>query len=396
MHKKIINNKDGIMFQFEYVNNRQIIFGENKVEALAELLTWHKKSKILFVTSSFLKDISTRVTSIFDKLGVSYVVYDKVDSEPDLHLIDNAVKIFNDEKCDCTVALGGGSVIDVAKAIGMLAQNGGEVEEYQMNGRQPTILPSMFIAIPTTSGTGAEATKVSVVLNNNNGLKKSLYHTTMIADFAILDPTLVTGLPAKITASTGMDAISHAIESYVSTNANTFSEMYSLKAISLINENLEKAVKDGNDLEVRGNMLLGSYLAGCAIACAGIGIAHIMAQPLGAMFHIPHGDACSIFLPISMELNMESATKKYVEVAKALNVYDASKSDKENVALAVARVREIIKNIGAPNSLKPYIKDMPTDAELVDVVQRTTGHVGCNPRKLDEALMLETFKAALI
>ncbi len=380
---------------FEYVNNRQVIFGENKVEALGDLLTWHKKGKILFVTSSFLKDISARVIAIFDKIGVSYVMYDKVDSEPDLHLIDNAVKIFNDEKCDCTVALGGGSVIDVAKAVGMLAMNGGEVEEYQMKGRQPEVVPSMFIAIPTTSGTGAEATKVSVVLNNNNGLKKSLYHTTMIADFVILDPTLVTGLPAKITASTGMDALSHAIESYVSLNANPFSEMYSLRAIELINENLEKAVKDGNDLEARGNMLLGSYLGGAAIS-AGIGIAHIMAQPLGAMFHIPHGDACSIFLPVSMELNIDSATKKYVDVAKALKVFDANKSDKENVALAVARVREIIKNIGAPNSLKPYIKEMPTDADLIDTIQRTTGHVGCNPRKLDEAFMMEAFKAALV
>ena len=152
--------------------------------------------------------------------GIEHVCYDKVAGEPDLHMINGGRDIFLDQHCDCTLALGGGSVIDTAKAIGMLAVNGGNVEDYQMNGKQVTAVPPLFIAVPTTSGTGAEATKTSVVLNNYNGLKKSLYHTTMIADIVILDPSLTTGLPAKITAATGMDALSHAIESYVSLNAS--------------------------------------------------------------------------------------------------------------------------------------------------------------------------------
>ena len=145
----------------------------------------------------------------------------------------------------------------------MLAANGGNIEQYQMDGKPVTKLPPLFIAVPTTAGTGAEATKVSVVKNNYNGLKKSVYHNSMIAEVAILDPLLTVGLPAKITASTGMDALSHAIESYVSLNANPVSEMYSLKAIELISQNLITAYNDPTNLKARENMLLGSYIAGC-------------------------------------------------------------------------------------------------------------------------------------
>ena len=305
-------------------------------------------------------------------------------------MINGGRDLFLKEGCDCSLALGGGSVIDVTKAIGMLAVNGGNVEDYQMDGRQVTQVPPLFIAIPTTSGTGAEATKVSVVLNNYNGLKKSLYHTTMIADIVILDPTLTVSLPEKITVATGMDALSHAIESYVSLNASPISEMYGLKAMELINENLEKAVAYPSSLEARGNMMLGSYLGGCAIT-AGIGIAHIMAQPLGAMFHIPHGDACSIFLPAAMELNLPYATEKYARIAQALGVHDSSKTALENGQAAIQRAKELREAIHAPAHLAPYIQDMPTEQVLIDTVKRTTGHITCNPKPLTEQLMLEIF-----
>ncbi len=379
---------------FEVVNNRQIIFGENKLNSLGDILTWYGKKKVFLSTYNKDAQATKQIIAILEEKGIGYFVYDKVITEPDLHMINNGRDIYLEEGCDAAVALGGGSVIDVTKAIGMLAVNGGLVEQYQMDGKQVTTTPPLFIAIPTTSGTGAEATKVSVVLNNYNGLKKSLYHTTMIADIVILDPTLTVELPTSITVSTGMDALSHAIESYVSLNANPLSEMYGLKAIELINENLVKVVANPSDLEARGNMMLGSYLGGLAIT-AGIGIAHIMAQPLGGMFHIPHGDACAIFLPLSMEENINHASAKYARIAKALNVYEEGSSDMANAQNAISKVREIIATIKAPTSLTPYIKNMPTDEELVDTVKRTTGHVNCNPRPLDEELMLSIFKKAL-
>ncbi len=379
---------------FEIVNNRQIVFGENKIEIIAPTLNWYGKKKAFFVTYDKNAKATGNILKMLQDADIEVELYDEVRGEPDLCVIDNGAKKFNDTKCDCTIALGGGSVIDVAKAIGMIAINGGCVEQYQMEGKVPSTTPPLFIAIPTTSGTGAEATKVSVVYNNNNGLKKSLYHTTMIADISILDPTLVVDLPKAITVSTGMDALSHAIESFVSLNANPISEMNGLKAIELINENLEEVVRNPSNMIARGNMMLASYLGGCAIT-AGIGIAHIMAQPLGALFHIPHGDACSIFLPASMELNIEHATEKYAKIAQALKVAIPSNSDRDNAQLGIQRVKDLRNNIGAPVSLRPYIKEMPSEEDLIATIKKTTGHITCNPRPLDEALMMAAYNSVL-
>ena len=328
------------------------------------------------------------------KAGIAHVCYDSFQGEPDLYVINDGRDLFVKEKCDCTLALGGGTVIDTAKTIGMLAVNGGKVEEYQMEGRQVTTVPPLFVAVPTTSGTGAEATKTSVVYNNYNGLKKSLYHTTMIADVVILDPELTVGLPKQITAATGMDALSHAIESYVSLNASPLTELYGLKSMELVIKNLLTACENPHDLKARGNMMLASYLGGCAIT-AGIGIAHIMAQPLGAQYKIPHGDACSIFLPVAMKLNLDYAERKYVDVAKALGVYRVTATDRDNAIAAIERIRRLRIEIGAPTSLRPYIKEEPDLDKVVKTVKRTTGHITCNPRPLNEQLMIEAFKAAM-
>lgn len=378
---------------FEVVTNRRIIYGENKIDEIAGILKWYGKKKVFFSTFSTEAEQFKRITSSLDNAGIEYVVYDKVISEPDLHMINGGRDLFLAEGCDCTMALGGGSVIDVTKTIGMLSVNGGLVEEYQMNGKQVTTAPPLFIAIPTTSGTGAEATKTAVVFNNYNGLKKSLYHTTMIADIVILDPTLTVALPRKITVATGMDALSHAIESYVSLNASPMTEMYGLKAIEMINKYFITACNEPSNIEARGGMMIASYLGGCAIT-AGIGIDHIMAQPLGAMFHIPHGDACSIFLPVSMELNLDYATAKYAKIAEALGVADPSKSDRDNALAAIEKVKSLRAEVGAPDHLAPYIKEPVSNDFLIDTVKRTTGHITCNPKPLDEQLMLDAFRMA--
>lgn len=379
---------------FEIVNNRQVIFGENKISEIPGLLKWYGCRKVFFAAYSSSSDSYIRIARSLTEAGIEHVCYDKVAGEPDLHMINGGRDIFLDEHCDCTLALGGGSVIDTAKAIGMLAVNGGNVEDYQMNGKQVNAVPPLFIAVPTTSGTGAEATKTSVVLNNYNGLKKSLYHTTMIADIVILDPSLTTGLPAKITAATGMDALSHAIESYVSLNASPLTEMYGLKAMELINRSLKDACQNPGDLKARGNMMLGSYLGGLAIT-AGIGIAHIMAQPLGAMYKIPHGDACSIFLPGSMELNLDYAEARYAKVAEALGAARAGCTDRENALNAIRRIREIRREINAPASLAPYITEAPDMDFIIETVKKTTGHITCNPCPLTEQLMRDAFEKAM-
>lgn len=383
------------MNAWEIVHNRRLIFGAGKIAEIPGIFQWYQKKKVFFAVYDANAPVCKEITDMLQEAGIEYFLYDKVRTEPDLNMINGGRDLFLENGCDCCLAVGGGSIIDVTKAIGMLANNGGLVEEYQMEGRQPTVVPPLFIAVPTTSGTGAEATKTSVVLNNYNGLKKSLYHTTMIAEVTILDPNLTVGMPAKITSATGMDALSHAIESYVSLNATPITEMYGLKAIEIIKDALPKVMEDPNDLEARGQMMLASYFGGVAIT-AGIGIAHIMAQPLGGMYHVPHGDACSIFLPASMELNLDYATKKYADIAKALGVYDAGKSDRENGLAAIEAVKALRDRIGAPSKLTPYIPgNIPSREVVVDTVKRTTGHITCNPKPLTEELMWTIFQMVL-
>lgn len=380
---------------WEMVNNRKILYGENKIEEIPGILKWYGLKKVFFATGNSNPALYERIGKSLESVGIGYFVYNRIKGEPDLHVINNGRDLYLTEGCDCTLAVGGGSVLDAAKAIGMIVTNGGLAEDYQMNGRVATTLPPFFIAVPTTAGTGSEATKVSVVKNNYNGLKKSMYHDTMIADVSILDPLVTVGMPKHLTAATGMDALSHAIESYVSLNATPISEMNGLQSIRLIKRSLEKVCRYPEDVQARGDMLVGSYFGGCAIS-AGIGIAHIMAQPIGAMYNIPHGDACSIFLPLAMEFNLEYATKKYADIAEALGVAVYGDSVQENALRAIEEVKRIRTSIGAPDSLKPYLSGQRPDFDfMVETVKKTTGHVTCNPRKVDEQVYRQIFNLAL-
>jgi alcohol dehydrogenase class IV len=374
----------------EILNNKQIFCEEGAVKKLSEILKVNKLSRPFLVVFNDLHPICAGVRIDLESMGIEVFTY-KVRTEPDLHIINNGRDIYLDQGCDCLIALGGGSVLDTAKAIGMLATNGGLAEQYQMDGKQVTELTPMLISIPTTAGTGAEATKVSVVKNNYNNLKKSMYHNNMIADIVILDPILTISLNRKRTASTGMDALSHAIESYVSLNANPFSEMYSIKAIELIAENLEICCNDPENLKAREKMLLGSYFGGCSLT-AGIGIAHILAQPIGAMMNIPHGDACSIFLPTAMELNLKSSVKKYSHISKALGVFSMDKSDLENAEAGIRKVRKIRNLINAPEHLTPYLPVSLNMEEVLDTIAKTTGHITCNPIKVTNEILSQAIE----
>jgi alcohol dehydrogenase class IV len=379
---------------WEVVVNERVFFGAKKIKEAAVIFKSKGLRKVFIAVYDEKALILEEIFKDLHAEGIEYCVYDKVKTEPDLHVINNGCRMFLEEKCDCILAIGGGSVLDAAKAIGMLSANGGLVEEYQMNGK-PVVNPSpTLIAIPTTSGTGSEATKVSVVYNNYNGLKKSVYHINMLADVVILDPEVTAGLPKKLTASTGMDALSHAIESYVSLNANAYTEMYSLKAMELINRSFEKAANDGSDLNARGDMALGSYFAGCALN-AGIGIAHIIAQPLGATFKIPHGDACSIFLPLAMELNLDYSPNKYKRIAEALGINTSGMDCKAAGKLGIARVKEIRAAVGGVEYINSYMDINKINMkDVVENIRNSTGHIKCNPRIADENLYIEIINMA--
>ena len=380
---------------YEIVNNRKILVGENALLELPANLQWYSVTKAFVVVYHPQAEIVEKTLQLLASAGIGFCVYQEVTSEPGLWVIDRGAEIYAESGCDCVIAIGGGSVIDAAKTIAMLAANGGKAEEYQMMGRQVLKPAPLFVAVPTTAGTGAEATKVSVVINNHNHWKKAIYHTSMIAELVILEPTACFALPRHIAVATGMDAITHAIESYVSLNANPVTEMYSLQALQLLVENITAICENPKDAHAWEMMLLGSYFAGCAIA-AGTGLAHIVGQPLGALHAIPHGDACAIFLVPSMKANMLHSLLKYVSIAKVLGVNVSEMPKKEAAEAGIRCIGDLATRLGAPQKLTPYLKDGDFDLPFaIETIQGSMGHLKNNPRPVEPGVLAEMMQSVL-
>lgn len=375
---------------FDVIQNRRVLFGNGKTALIPELIREVTDKKILILAFSETAKCVADILSLVRDAGIEYILDTSLHSEPSTLDIDRiAAKA---DGCGAVLAIGGGSVLDCAKAVAMLATNGGTVVDYQMNGKPIVNRTLPFFAVPTTSGTGSEASKVSVVYNPDNGLKKSFYSQYMIADTVILDPLMTVGLPESVTVSTGIDALSHAIESYVSLNATPYTEMFSMQAMRLIVKALKACVNNPHDVEARSDMALASYFGGCALN-AGIGLDHIIAQPLGGITHIPHGVACAIFLPYAMEYNVEYATDKYCDIARVFGA-----QGENGLALAkegIARVRAFLKDLNAPDSIRQYL---PADFELekaVDIVVGATGHIKCNPRPVNRTIIRDTISKVI-
>jgi len=384
---------------FEITHNKKVLFGEGSVAEIENILKGAKISKVFFITYSQEAPVLSDILAALNKAGASAYICDLVQDEPDLTVVDRLVLLIKEQKCDAVIALGGGSVLDAAKAAAMIATNGATTEEYQMQGRAITIPALPLIAIPTTAGTGSEATKVSVIYNASNNLKKSFYSPHMIAEIVILDPAVTLALPAKVTAFTGIDALSHAIESYVSLNANVYTQMYSLKAIELIGKSITTAANDSSNVAARADMLYASYFAGVALH-AGIGLAHIIAQPMGGLYKIPHGEACSIFLPYSMEFNLELRVKEYCDIGRALGL-QLNGDTVQNARATIDKVKELIASVNTATTLTPYLQaagvklEGQTLDETVDFVTQATVHIKCNPRMVDSAAIKDVISKAL-
>lgn len=362
---------------FDVIQNRRVIYGPGSIQQLSQLID-PMTDRTVFVMA--YHKIAPGAAAALDALraaGKRVVVDTSIKAEPAIDDIDRVAALAVESDAGVVVAIGGGSVLDSAKAVAMLVTNGGSVEQYQMEGR-PIEIPALpILSVPTTAGTGSEATKTSVVYNPKNRLKKSFYGLTMIADTVILDPELTVPLSKAATISTGIDALSHAVESYVSKNATPYTEMFGLKAMQLILKSLETCVNEPGNLEARGDMLLASYFAGCALN-AGIGFAHIIAQPLGGLCKIPHGVACAIYLPFAMEYNLEYCTGKYCDVARIFG--ETGETGIELARRGVDRVAGYLKRLGAPDSIKSYLPENFDLEDAIDLVQGATGHIRVNPR----------------
>jgi alcohol dehydrogenase class IV len=345
---------------------------------------WGKKALLVSGSGAMKRSGALdRASESLKKAGVEVVLYDRVSGEPSLEVVEDGIAFARMEKVDMTVGLGGGSAIDTAKAIAGLINQSGRVEEYY-EGKPLEKVPTLpFLAIPTTAGAGAEVTKNAVLADYKRRIKKSIRDDSWFARTVLVDAGLTMTLPRDVTASTGSDALTQAIESFVSIGASPQTDALASYAIHLIGRSLIGVCQDGGDISARADMLNGSVLAGMALASAGLGLVHGMAHPLGVMFGIPHGAVCGLLLPYVMEYNLEHSLSKYAQVAKILGA-DADGLSTRGAALkALEAVRRMLEEIKLPLHLKDF---GVTPDKFPEVVKETmpSGSTKNNPRKVTE------------
>ena len=296
--------------------------------------------------------VTAKVTDVLDKAGLSYEIYSDIKANPTIENVQHGVQAFHNSKADYIIAIGGGSSMDTAKAIGIIAANPEFADVRSLEGTAPTKNPcTPIIAVPTTAGTAAEVTINYVITDVQNKRKFVCVDPHDMPIVAIVDPDMMSTMPKGLTASTGMDALTHAIEGYTTKAAWEMTDMFHLKAIEIISKSLRGAV--ANTKEGREGMALGQYIAGMGFSTVGLGIAHSMAHTLGAVYDTPHGVACAMMLPIVMEYNAECTGEKFREIARAMGVegVDAMPQEEYRKA-AVEAVRKLSADVGIPAKLE--------------------------------------------
>lgn len=307
------------MFKFQIPC--EIYFGEKAINNLNVLINKIEAKHTLFLFDAGIKKagISDRVLSQIKQNAIQVSCVDSITADPNEQLVTEIAQNYKNQQIDLLIALGGGSVIDAAKAINILLTNNKSITDYEgIDKVSNSGLP--FIAIPTTSGTASEVTSFTVITQTQQQRKMLLAGKNIHATIALLDPMLTYDLPPSITAATGMDALTHAIEAYISPIASPISDLNAIEAIKLINQFLPICYKNGHDINARQKIMQGSLLAGFAFNSALLGITHSIAHVLGARFHIPHGVANAIGLPFTMAFNFKSAPEKLIKVGKLLNI----------------------------------------------------------------------------
>jgi alcohol dehydrogenase class IV len=373
----------------------RILFGVNAVNQVGDMISQLGGHRVFLVADPGLKQagIIQQVADLLDKAKIPCTVYDKVTPEPGLKLADQAVLLAKKNKADCVVGLGGGSALDIAKAASILLTNGGKAEDYLGLGKiKRQGVPK--IMIPTTAGTGAEVTFTAVFINEKTNSKGGMNGDPLYPDAAILDPALTLSLPPHVTAATGIDAFTHALEAFVSTQAHVISDMYALEAIGLISNNLGAAYANGSNLEARSAMLMGSLLGGKALATAGVGLVHAMAYPLGGMFNTAHGLANAVLLPYVVEYNIIGSPDKFATIAQVMGYETEGLPLREAAQLAVEAIHQLNADVGIPSSLADL--NIPTDkiAEMAQIALTVTRPVENNPRKPTQEDVIAVYEAA--
>ncbi len=337
--------------------------------------------------------VTGKVTDILDKEGIEYVLYTDIKANPTIENVQNGVEFFKANGTDCIVAIGGGSAMDTAKAIGIIITNPEFSDVRSLEGLSPTknnCVP--IIAVPTTAGTAAEVTINYVITDVEKKRKFVCVDAHDIPVVAVVDPDMMASMPAALTAATGMDALTHAIEGYITKGAWELSDMFHIKAIEVIARSLRAAVN--NEKEGRDGMALGQYIAGMGFSNVGLGVDHSMAHTLSAYYDTPHGKACAILLPTIMAFNADYTGEKYKDIAIAMGVEGVEgMTQAEYRAAAVDAVRKLAEDVGIPTTLKGIVKEEDIPALSADAYADAC-RPG-NPRDVSEAEIAELYKSLI-
>jgi lactaldehyde reductase len=380
-----------------FILNEVSYFGAgSRKELPAELKRMGFKKALVCSDKGLIKVGTTKmVTDVLDEVGFPYEIYSEIKPNPTVTNVQQGVAAFKASGADCIIAIGGGSSIDTAKGIGIVSNNPEFSDVISLEGVAPTKHKSVpIIALPTTAGTGAEVTINYVIIDEKRQAKMVCVDPNDIPAIAIIDPELMYSLPKGLTAATGMDALTHAIEGYITKGAWVMSDMYELQAIKMIAENLPIAVDEPSNPVGREGMALAQYIAAQAFSNVGLGLVHGMAHPMGSLHDIAHGVANALLLPTIMEFNMPTRIEKFGVIAETMGVDTKGMTPEQAAQAAVDAVRALSIRVGIPQHLTDLgitEKDIPALAAQAIADVCTPG----NPREVTESQIVELYKKVL-
>ncbi|WP_346355481.1 iron-containing alcohol dehydrogenase [Azotosporobacter soli] len=380
---------------FEYFMTPISLLGTGCLPEIIKYVTPMKFRKAFIVSDKFLVDsgLTCKLTDILQQAGIFYIIYDNVSPNPTVEQVEYGLKLYRDNGCDFLISFGGGSPHDCAKAIGLLATNGGKIQDYVgLNKASHPAAP--LIAVNTTAGTGSELTRFCVITDTAQQRKMTItdWHVTPI--IAVNDAELMLDMPPGLTAATGIDALTHAIEAYVSTNATPVTDCKALKAIELISRHLPTAVQDGHNRQAREMMVYAEYLAGIAFNNASLGYVHALAHQLGGKYNLPHGLANGMLLAFVTAFNLTAAPEKYADIAMAMGLTLPDRRPETIAAVLLGALRTLLDSVHVPCGIKTVKGFDPTDiphlaaSALQDVCALT------NPRQGSAVELAEILQAA--
>lgn len=382
------------MKEFSFSVPQDVIVGKGSLKKLPEIAEKLGGKRGFIISGPHLNKmgIVKMCAEQLEIAGIPTDAFTETEGNPSVETVDKATAAFKESGADFIIALGGGSPMDVAKAVGVVAKYGGNITEYEGGGKVPgDIVP--LIAIPTTAGTGSEVTAFSVITDHSRNYKLTIFSYKLIPAYAILDPELIVTAPVSVAAACGIDAMVHALEAYISKAASPFSDAMAEKALELIGGNIRRYVADRTDLEAAEGMLTGSLFAGIAFSWARLGDVHAMSHPVSAFFNVPHGVANAILLPTIVEYNALADNGKYLKIYNYISMIPAYEDEFEPLML-VDLLEELNEQLGIPASLAEVgVTEDKLDAMADDAMK--SGNIAVNPRSTTKKNVLSLYRKAL-